>query len=100
MKRLRDIDKDKTYKLVKKYFGDIPRSKDLDEYKKKHVNEQGGFDFKAKFGQRFNIKGQSPNPAFLLGFKGVKITTRVGFVLVNAKYLSSQPLNTSGLIAR
>ncbi|MBD67035.1 MAG: hypothetical protein CME62_17670 [Halobacteriovoraceae bacterium] len=76
-----DIDKDDVYSEIKNRFGKIPAVKNLAEQKKSHIEKQGGFEFKQKFGKRFDLKGQSPNPSFILGYKGVPITNKDGYIL-------------------
>lgn len=75
-----DVDTKKTIKELKRQFGDIPKSENLDEYKEEHLGEQG-FDFKAKFNRSINLKGQTPNPNFMLTFPAKKIGEKDGFVL-------------------
>ncbi len=72
-----DIDYSKTFKMVNKYFGQIPASTTVANLKAK---QEVGFDSKFKSNQTDHFKGKSENPMFTLSFPGVKYGTREGYV--------------------
>ncbi len=96
-----DLEYDKTYKMVNKYFGKIPASKDLKALKAK---EEVGFESKFKKDQVDHFNGKSENPMFTLAFPGIKYGTREGYVgdilsgvlagsrsaFLNQKYVASE----------
>ena len=75
-----DVDTKKTIKEIKEKFGDIPQSEKLDSDKEEQLAKDG-FDFKGKFNRHIKLKGQTPNPNFMLTFPAVKIGEKDGFVL-------------------
>ena len=75
-----DLEAETVFSEIEKAFGNIPRSLGIEEEKKKAINKTN-FDFKADFDREFKLKGTSPNPTFILAYKGVKIGTREGFAL-------------------
>ena len=75
-----DVDADKTYEMVKDKFGSIPRSAGLSSFKEK-MDHPKRFEHRGRYKRSVRLHGQSPNPIFMMAFKGEKIGTRRGFVL-------------------
>ena len=75
-----DIDSDKTLKLIKETYGKMPASPESEKLKAQQLKKVG-FDFKAKYNQSFRLKGQTPNPMFMLAYKGVKVGTADSYTL-------------------
>lgn len=75
-----DVDTEDTISEIEKKFGDIPKSENLDQHKKEQLSKLG-FDFKGKFNRHVKLKGQTPNPNFMLTFPAVKIGEKDGFIL-------------------
>lgn len=75
-----DVDTDETIKMIKKYYGPMKASPES-EKKKADQLKKLGFDFKAKYNKTFRLKGQTPNPMFMLSFKGTKVGTDDSYVL-------------------
>ena len=77
-----DVDADEIIKEVESKFGDIPKNKDLKKQKEKIFKENGGFDFKGKYnGRHVKLHGDTKDPVFMMGFKGVKVGPRIAYVL-------------------
>lgn len=75
-----DVDADKTYRMVNDKFGSIPRSDGLAAFKKK-MDHPKRFEHKGKYNRSVRLHGESPNPIFMMAFKGEKVGTRRGFVM-------------------
>jgi len=72
-----DIDYDKTYEMIKKYFGPIPASEALASLK---AQREVGFESKLNKNETDHYQGKSENPMFTLAFPGVKYGSRDGYV--------------------
>lgn len=77
-----DVDADEVLDEVESRFGDIPKNKNLKEQKKDIFEKNGGFDFKGKYnGRHVKLHGDTKDPIFMLGFKGVRVGPRDAYVL-------------------
>ncbi|MCO4752864.1 MAG: insulinase family protein [Bacteriovoracaceae bacterium] len=77
-----DVDSDEVIKEVESKFGDIPKNEKLKERKESIFKQNGGFDFKGKYGGRhIRLHGDTKDPVFMLGFKGVKVGPRIAYTL-------------------
>lgn len=75
-----DVDTDDTFDMIEEKFAAIKPFRDLEKVKKEAISKTG-FNVKKKFGYDVELKGQSPNPLFMLAYPSVKIGSRDGFVL-------------------
>lgn len=75
-----DVDAESTIAEIEEKFGSIPATSDLVEVKKAQLAKKN-FDFKAKLNRSIKIKGQSPNPNFMLAFPAQKIGTQDAYIL-------------------
>jgi len=75
-----DVDTDDTLDLLEDKFGDIKPFKALEKTKSDAIKLKG-FKVKEKFGYDVKLKGQSPEPMFMLAYPSEKIGSREGFVL-------------------
>ena len=75
-----DVKADEVYDLVKKYYGEIESSDKVDKIieqkdnPKRYVNNN-------KLGNHLKVHGQSPNPMFMMTYKGVPLGEREAFVM-------------------
>ncbi len=67
-----DIDVGKTMKMIKSYYGKIPKSLDLDRYKAEK-NQKEMYGFSGKYNVDVNVKSTNPVPMFMFAFKGVAL---------------------------
>lgn len=75
-----DVDAEDTFDMIEEKFSNIKPFKDLEKVKKAAIAKTG-FNVKTKLGYDVAIKGQSPNPLFMLAYPSVKIGNRDGFIL-------------------
>jgi zinc protease len=76
-----DVDADDVFDQIEKKFGSIEPNRDLDMVKKDIIKERKGFEFKGSYNRWVKINGTSPDPKFMLAYKGVKIGPRDAYVL-------------------
>ncbi len=77
-----DVKADEVLKEVEKRFGNIPKNDDLEKQKKEIFKQNGGFDFKGTYdGRNVKLHGDTKDPIFMLGFKGIKIGPREAYIL-------------------
>lgn len=75
-----DVKASKVFEVMEEKFGKIPASENLDKIKKAQVDKLG-FDFKGRYNRSIKLNGTSPQPKFMMAFKGVKIGSEDGFIL-------------------
>ncbi len=75
-----DVDPDEVIKLVKKYYEDIPASKELAEIKKK-TSGPDMFKASAELGREYKIYATNPLPKFALAFQGEKLGLKKAYVM-------------------
>jgi zinc protease len=75
-----DVSVGKTMSLIRKKFGDLPPSGDL-EKEKSPLEFEDLYKHKGKYPQEISLQGSSPDPIFIFAYKGIKSGTRESFVL-------------------
>ena len=75
-----DVDADKIMKLIRKSYGQIPASKNLQSIKE-GLDDNKRYTFRRKLGYSKNIYGVNPLPMFMLAFRGMPLGSRKGFVM-------------------
>ncbi|MFI5389721.1 MAG: M16 family metallopeptidase [Bacteriovoracales bacterium] len=75
-----DVSAGKTMSLIRKKFGDLPPSGDL-EKEKSPLEFDDLYKHKAKYPQEISLQGSSPDPIFIFAYKGIKSGIRESFVL-------------------
>ncbi len=75
-----DVDPDEVIKLVKKYYEDIPTSKDLSLIKSKTSSPEI-FHSKVELGKEYKIYATNPLPKFVMGFQGEKLGIKKAYVM-------------------
>jgi zinc protease len=76
-----DIDRDDVFDTIEEKFSKIPANKELSLVKSQILEKRNGFEFKGAFNRWVKLNGTSPNPSFMLAYKGVKIGPRDAYVL-------------------
>lgn len=76
-----DININNTFKMIEEKFGQIPANKNLEEEKKQILSDLNGFKFKGNYDRWVQLHGTSPDPLFMLSFKGVALGPRDAYIL-------------------
>lgn len=75
-----DVNPEKVYELVEKYYGSIPASTKLSELKLKSSSENV-FKARAEFNKEYKIYATNPVPKFVMAFAGEKLATKKAYVM-------------------
>lgn len=76
-----NIDIDNVTGMIEEKFGKIPANNELETQKKQILDSLSGFEFKGKYNRWVKLNGSSPDPSFMLAFKGIKIGPRDAYIL-------------------
>lgn len=74
------LDPDKVFSVIEEKYGKIEPNKNLHELKHELLSKEG-YEFQKNLGEDIQLKGSSPTPMFMLGFKGMKVGEKDAFVL-------------------
>jgi len=74
-----DVDAEKVYREIKKKFGKIKASDDLNNLKKE-LDAGGNYKLKPLKGREYHLHSSSPNPIFIAAYQGEPLGTRKAFV--------------------
>ncbi|MFZ8932740.1 MAG: M16 family metallopeptidase [Bacteriovoracaceae bacterium] len=75
-----DLDVSRTMDLVKKYYGPLERSKNLEDFKKPFDSEKN-FSFRGEVKKSLKIHSTSPSPMFMMAFRAHKLGDENSYVL-------------------
>lgn len=75
-----DVDTNKTLEWVKKYYGPLKKSEELQSIKKP-LDEEERYKFKYRTSGELKLYGNAPTPMFMMAFRGEKLGSPNSYVL-------------------